>query len=132
MEAEKWLRQAVAYDPGNNWFAILLGNASRSAGNLTSAIEVYQQIISKHPNYDRAYLEIASAYHLLNQSEEAKTAIEKAISLAPLPDQWYYARAGVIFETAGEFDKALRYYYQALAIDPSNSSSVEGVDRLED
>ena len=131
-EAEKWLRRATEIEPENIWYALILGNTSRNAGKLGSAIDVYEKIIAHNPNYDRAYLEIALAYYLSNRIEEAVAASEKAIILASSPDQWYYTRAGVILEAAGDLETALRYYYQALAIDPSFPSALEGVSRLED
>lgn len=131
-ESQKWLSQASELEPDNRWYLLVYGNAVRSSGNLEKAIEVYEQIINKHPNYDRAYLELAQVYYLLDHTDEAKWAIEKAIESASSPTEWYYIRAGRIYKQAGEGEKALQYYYQALGIDPTNSTALQAVELLEE
>jgi tetratricopeptide (TPR) repeat protein len=131
IEAEEWLRQAVNYDPEKKWYAIVLGNTLRSSGDFESAVEVYEQIITEYPDYDRGYLELAQVYYLLNRNDEAKSAIEKAIEHASSLTEWYFIRAGRIYEQAGENEKALQYYYQALGIDPTNTTALQSVDLLE-
>jgi len=131
IEAEEWLRQAVNYDPEKKWYAIVLGNTLRSSGDFESAVEVYEQIIIEYPDYDRGYLELAQVYYLLNRNDEAKSAIEKAIEHASSLTEWYFIRAGRIHEQAGENQKALQYYYQALGIDPTNTTALQAVNLLE-
>lgn len=68
---------------------------------------------------------------MLNRNEEAVNFIDKALSLAKSPDDWFYVRAGTIYENAGNFEKASQYFHQALALNSSNQSAKEGLTRLD-
>lgn len=130
--AQKWFQQAVDIEPDNRWYSIVLGNTYRNAGDLETSIEIYQDVISKNPNYDLAFLEIAWAYYLQNNNAEAINAIEKAIELASTPTEWYFIRAGGIFEQAEDYQSAIRYFHQALAINPNNSTALQALSQLEE
>jgi len=132
IEAQKWFGQASELEPDNRWYQLIFGNAVRNAGRLEKSIEIYNNIIEKHPSYDRAHLELAQVLFNLNQIEEAKISIEKAIQFASSPTEWYFIRAGRIFENAGDIEIALKYYYQALGINPTNSTALQAVELLEE
>ena len=130
-EAEIWLQRAVEKEPKNPWYRLVLGNTIRSEGSLDRAIKIYEDIIAEYPSYDLGYLEVALAYDMADRTNEAIASIERALTLAASPDQWYYTRAGFIYEHAGDREEALKYYHQALGINPKNSSALEGIERLD-
>ena len=131
IEAQKWLGQASDLEPDNKWYLLLFGNAVRESGNLEKAIDIYEKVVTQFPNYDRGFLEIATVYNLLDRHEEAVRFIEKAFSLTKSPADWFYVRAGIVHEDAGNIEKASQYFHQALAINSSNLSARDGLTRLD-
>jgi len=130
-EADAWFVQALALNPDAQWWYVYRGNATRQAGNLTLALEVYQEALARFPDFAPAYYEMAYAYQLNEQSAQAITAIEQALALMTPPNANYYARAGNIYEWAGDKTKALNAYRQALLIDAKNVTALKGVERLD-
>jgi tetratricopeptide (TPR) repeat protein len=129
-QADLWYQEALKRDPNNRWYIINYANNLRSLGELSSALEIYLDITENNPSYARAFYEIAWAYHLSNQPEEAKSSIKKALSLLSQPDEWYFVRAGIIFESTGDIETAQVYYKNALKINPRNQAAIEGLSRL--
>jgi tetratricopeptide (TPR) repeat protein len=74
------------------------------------------------------YFEIAQAYQMSGQLDEAVRAIETAIALNPTGAA--YLRAGQIYESAGNPAAALAAYRLALEAMPDNRAAVEAVERL--
>ena len=62
---------------------------------------------------------------------QAMAAIEQALVLMAPPNVYYYARAGSIYEWAGDKNQALYAYRQVLLIDPQNAVARKGVERLD-
>lgn len=130
-EADAWFAQALALHPDNPGWYVARGNAARQAGNLALALAVYQEALTRFPDFGYAYYEIAQAYRLNEQSAQAIVAIERALALIAPPNAGYYARAGNIYEWAGDKNQALYAYRQALQIDPQNAEARKGVERLD-
>ncbi len=134
-EADAWFVQALALNPDARWWYLARGNAARQAGNLTLALAVYQEALARFPDYAQAYYEIAYADQLNEQPAPAMAAIEQALVLMTPPNAYnnayYYARAGSIYEWAGDASRALHAYRQALLIDPHNAAALQGVQRLD-
>lgn len=129
-EADGWFVQALALNSEIPWWYAARGNAARQAGNLALALTVYQEALTRFPDFEPAYFEIAYAYQLNEQPAQAIAAIEHAVALTTPPDATYYARAGNIYEWAGDKSQALNAYRQALLIDPQNATALKGVERL--
>lgn len=129
-EADAWFAQALALNPKVWSWYIARGNAARQAGNLALALAVYQEALARFPNFAPAYYEMAYAYQSNKQSAQAVAAIEQALILMAPPNADYYARAGNIYEVAGDASQALYAYHQALLIDPHNATARKGVERL--
>ena len=130
-EADTWFAQALALNPSYRWWYVARGNAARQAGNLRLALTVYQEVLARFPDFAPAYYEISYAYQLNEQPSKAITAIEQALSFMVPSNADYYARAGGIYEWAGDINQALYAYRQALLIDTQNSIALQGVKRLE-
>jgi Tfp pilus assembly protein PilF len=129
-DADAWFQKAIPLYPEARGRYLARANAARQSGNLVLAIKVYQETIKKFPDYAIAYYEIAQAYRLNDQPEQATAAIEEAVARISPPSAAYYTRAGKIHEWAGEPAKALEAYRQALQIDPGNPEALKGVERL--
>jgi tetratricopeptide (TPR) repeat protein len=130
-EADVWFTQAIALDPKARGRYLTRANAARESGDLTLALAVYQETLKRFPDYTAAYYEIAYAYRLNKQPAQAISAIDGALLRMAPPDASYYARAGGIYEWAGDASRALEAYRQALRIDPQNAAALGGVERLE-
>jgi tetratricopeptide (TPR) repeat protein len=72
--------------------------------------------------------EIATAYFMDNQHEQARASIESAIESEPSTE--VYAMAGLIFESLGDHSVALSHYEQALKLDTLNEIAILGIERL--
>lgn len=129
-EADTWFAQAIALEPDNRWYYLLRGNAARQAGDLDLALGVYTQAMDRFPDFAYTYSELAYAYQLNEQPEQAMAAMEQAVSLIRPPNLNFFLRAGSIFEWGGETEQALEYYRRALQIDPQNAAALAGVARL--
>jgi superkiller protein 3 len=129
-EADPYYVLAIERKPGDRWYQVSWATNTRNSGNIPLAVEIFERILVQYPDYSQAYYEAALAYYLNKQLDKAKDAIEQAISLLNYQDQWYFTRAGAIFEAAGDINQALDYYQQALEVNPRNTTALEGVSRL--
>ena len=130
-EADNWFAEAIKRAPATSGWWVERGNAARSAGNLNGAIEIYNQAIQQFQNFASAYYELAWAYRLNNDKNDSIQAIENAIGCVPTPSEWYYVRAGQIYEWAEIKDQAIIEYREALKLNPDNTSAQQGLSRLD-
>jgi len=108
----------------------------------SEAAEAYQQLILAYPllypgdrKISRDYYEMAWAYHMSGQAQEAIAAVEQALKLNPdhpkkMPRSDLLRRAGQIYEFAGETEKALASYRQVLILRPNDKTAQEALERL--
>jgi tetratricopeptide (TPR) repeat protein len=129
-EADSWYAKAIERSPDNSSLWVERGNAARSAGNLDDAITLYGQAIQHFPNFAYGYYELAWAYKLKEDKSNAIQAIESAITYMSTPSEWYYVRAGQIYEWAGQNEQAIAAYRSALTLNSENSSAQQGLTRL--
>ena len=127
-EADAWFRMALERDPENPLWHLIRANSARDAGELSLALQVYQETIARFPNYGEAYYEMAWAYYLDGQTEQAIAALERALEFLGTVDD--YGRVGRIYESAGEVEKALSAYQRVLASRPNDRTALEALERL--
>jgi len=130
-EADDYYVQALEKNPQASWGWVLRGNTARESGDLEKAIAIYQSGIAQFPNEAALYYELAWAYHLNNQPQQAMAAIEEALRLMVTPNSNYYLRAGMIYELAGYKIQALINYQTGLILDPQNKNILDAIDRLQ-
>jgi tetratricopeptide (TPR) repeat protein len=91
------------------------GEHAYHAGRLDDAIAFYQRAIDADPGYGQAYSNLGLAYQKAGRAAEAIWADRKAIALASGPTA-AVVRAGSnynigrLYEAAGQYHEALRYY----------------------
>jgi len=129
-EADAWLVQALEVNPDNRWFYLVRGNAYRESGEIELSLGLYQEVITLFPDFAQAYHEIAYAYQLNEQPEQAMAASEKAELLNKPPNLNILLRAGSIFEWGGDKGRALEAFRETLLLDPINATALSGVQRL--
>ncbi|HSC84057.1 MAG TPA: tetratricopeptide repeat protein [Pseudomonas sp.] len=94
------------------------GEAAYHAGQLDQAIDFYQEAIALDANYGQAYGNLGLAYQKAGRTAEAIWANRKAIALASGASAatvraGSYYNIARIYETAEQFDDALRHYQLA-------------------
>ena len=129
-EADANFERAIELNPQARGWWITRANMLRESGDLTSALVIYQQALELFPDRAPIYYEMAWAYRLAESKSEAIQAIEQALALSTSPTEWYYVRAGQIYEWAGDTVKAISAYREAIRINPDNKSAQAGLKRL--
>ena len=118
-------------ESGVKWWRVAQANAARDAGQISQALDLYQQVVNRYPGYAPAYFESAWAYYLHDDWRQASQAIENAIASTKRPSANYYIRAGQIYEQAREVDKAILAYQEAAKLTPNDQRIEEGLLRLQ-
>lgn len=88
-------------------------NSMLVSGNFEAAVENYNKVIQKNPNFADAYLGLGMAYKELGKYDEAYAATSKAIKLRPTYYQAYY-NLGLILEMQGKNQEAIQAYEKFL------------------
>ncbi len=130
-EADRWFLQALIINPNVPKWWVIRANTARQAQNISLALDIYDQAIHQFPDYANAYYEMAWAYRMDDKPEGAIKSIEQAIALERTPREWYYRRAGRIYEWAGEQGLAIKAYRRALELAPTNPSTLNALQRLD-
>jgi tetratricopeptide (TPR) repeat protein len=130
-EADTWYQHAIEHDPTNWIYALDRANNARQAGAYALAISIYQAALSTFPDHSAELnYDLAWAYRLDSQPENARTSIEQALTLMKPLNEYYCLRAGLIYEWRGETDLAVEAYQRALTINPNSSAAQNALDRL--
>ena len=96
-DAIRWMRQAVAFDPGNEqaWYG--LGRCYYTQSEFKEAQEALEKALALDPRDLKAEENLGLAYEMGNRPQEAERAYKAAIALAdldPKTDQWPYLDYG--------------------------------------
>jgi tetratricopeptide (TPR) repeat protein len=113
-EADAWFAQAVELNPQQNYWWLAWGNAMRGSGDLPRALDIYGQTVEIFPDWAPGYYEMAWAFQLAGSNDRAIEAIEQALALLTPPSEWYYARAGRIYELADDETEAICIYITSI------------------
>lgn len=115
-EALEAAKKAVAADESNGPAHSLLGNLllDASDGNAAEASIQFQRAGELSPKDVDAKIGVARLKALKGDTDGAVTILEEAVKLNPKPQRVYY-REGLLYEKAGEYEKAADAYRRALA-----------------
>jgi tetratricopeptide (TPR) repeat protein len=129
-DADNWYRRALERNSSYIGWYLARGNNARANENLEMALSIYQEAARLFPDESAVYYQIARTYAMEKQLEHARENIEKALALMGPPNEWYYLKAGQIYEMCSEESQALDAYQNALSINPDNEKAQEGLIRL--
>ena len=74
-------RKALDFDPENVEILVFLGDTFTKQGMVRDGLEIDQRLVRVCPNEPTFYYNLACSHALLNQSEPALEALDKAIHL---------------------------------------------------
>ncbi|MFZ1917834.1 MAG: tetratricopeptide repeat protein [Terriglobales bacterium] len=121
-EAVVHFRAAMAILPGDLSANLGLGAYEHARGNLRAAIEHYQ-VVAQHAAQPilraDAYGNMGSVYRQLGDLAQAKKCFETSSALAP-NQPMPIVGLGLVAQKNGDFDEALRQYFRAMAIQPTD------------
>ena len=86
-EAAQALQRAVEADVNDEMSWRLLGGARASSGDSTGAVEAFRRAVELAPTSAKSHYNFALALQSIGQSYEAKSHLEKALSLDPNYEQ---------------------------------------------
>jgi tetratricopeptide (TPR) repeat protein len=84
---------------------------------LTSAAHHFKEVTRLDPQRAGAYINLGAILNLLNEYEEAITALRRGIQLDPQRVEGYY-NLGLVYRRKGQADLAVQSYREALRINP--------------
>ena len=118
--AEKYARQALAFDPGLSQAHAVLGDIHGLRDEWAAAIAAYHEAIRLDPQNTYAWEELAWAFNSKDSPEpvEAEQAAREALRLDPT-FLWNYYQLGWALEMQGRYEEAVAALEQALRINPA-------------
>ncbi len=99
-------------------------------GSYTEAIAAAQKAVDLNPNFEVAVGNLADAYRLSGQPDQAQKAYEKAIKLAYIAldvnpkDRDVMARLALYYAKRGQYDRAREFIDRASALDADDSELI--------
>lgn len=87
------------------------------------AIEILEERYEKFPDNEDILFELAYAYDKLNLLEKSHTAYRKILDINPFSEN-SWNNLGILYFKNNEFDRAIKAYDYALAINPSNAEAL--------
>ena len=96
------------------------GQDAHEAGDLKTAIELYEKALKLMPDFPEAELQRGNAYRSLGDLETAESAFRRAVSLR---EDWSLAIAnlGSVLVRRGKFDEAKPLLKRAIELDSENT-----------
>jgi tetratricopeptide (TPR) repeat protein len=129
MSAEKYLIQALIFDPSNHELYHKLGLLFLSQERFGKAEMMYRKLIVSgfiEPSY---YSNLALALYQQRKLAEAKSFYEKALEMDQTRPGRFFSLGQVSYELQ-EFEEALRHFLKALEMDPENLDYLITISQL--
>jgi Tfp pilus assembly protein PilF len=103
--------------------AVVFTGITYSRNNVWSdKIVLWQDVVSKSPEKERGYINLASAYYDKGDFDNQIKALRNAININPSNDQ-AYAYLGIAYFNKGLVDEAIKEFRESLRINPRNSET---------
>lgn len=129
-KADGWFENALKLNPDKkNWY-LLWADQARESGNNNKAIEIYKSFIAKYPSEANGYYQLAITYAAIG-NPMATEYIKQAVEISKPPNENYYIQAARIYEQFDLREDAIRYYLEALNLNPNNATAQKNVNRLQ-
>jgi tetratricopeptide (TPR) repeat protein len=88
-----------------------------------SALKNINHIIEKDPNDEWAYLYRSEAYRLMGRIEDAFANVQTALNINS-SNEACYNHAGILYETIGDYENAIKFYDEGKKIAPDSSKKI--------
>jgi len=116
-DAREYAAKAVAADPRNVEALLVLADCHTHAGDLSAALDAYDQIIALEPRLAETHNNRGLVLQRLARPAEALESCDRAIALSPnLSDA--HVNRGNALHALGRHDEALAAYDHALVLSP--------------
>ena len=129
-DADEYFKIALTKNPDANWWYLERANNAIRGQKIDLAIEIYQALIERNPDFIPVYYRIAKAYKLIDQQSKAISSIESAQAIIRKPDFEHFMNLGEIYEWAGEIEMAIDSYQNAFVKNPDSALALEAINRL--
>jgi tetratricopeptide (TPR) repeat protein len=117
-EAHHIFKDLTEDDPDSLHYSGLLANFLDSLGQTQGAIDEYQRLIERQPDYAVAYFNKALLLKKLQQNAAAMDAYAEALRLGIDHQEEVYSNMGVLYSEMQDAGKAKEMYEKALEIAP--------------
>jgi len=118
------VERAIHLVPGNAEFHDLLGvQLSASDQDNDRAVASLRTAVMLNPNRARYWLDLAAVYQVTGDIEKQNEAVQAALAAEP-GDPEIRAEAALFFLVAGNTDRALPLFRQALAQNPESAATI--------
>lgn len=102
------------------------GREQFNLGNVTGAIQAYQQALEIEPDYADVHLSLGHAYLRLQKNQEAIKAFKEATRINPEMDEAYYG-LGLEYFRAGKMKEAAQAFKKAVTVRPKMAKAHYGL-----
>ncbi|HEY2783887.1 MAG TPA: AAA family ATPase [Fimbriiglobus sp.] len=116
------LRDALAFSPDNLPLRVHFAESLRGFGRLDEAEQEYKTALGKHPDHVPLKLGLAQTYFQLGKSSTAMVIVEDLLKRPDTPPAAVLLHARLL-DRAGDVDRAVRQYKEAVAVDPTLADS---------
>lgn len=115
--------KALQMDPNLAPPYVTLARIAATQGQIALARQQVQKAIAIDPHNAEAYgAALAEIDQLDGRTQDAITAVQRAIDLAPTDSRWP-VRLGMIYYTSGNLEGAAAEWQKAVVLDPQNSAA---------
>src|SRR3990172_1073200 len=117
----------MEYDSSSDEYLqiLLTAKAKKLAGDLTGALELYNQAILLTPNDHSVYAEICEIHLANDEAENALSVITKALELNPNEVLYLKSRGDILFNL-GKLKESIEDYSKAISMAPSYYAAFTG------
>jgi adenylate cyclase len=106
-EAMQYAQKCIALDGSLSNAHAILGLIHLVLRQWDKAIEEIEIAVSLNPNEADSVVRLAIAYRTVGRVEEALSMLEKALSLNPMPPNWYLHEFGSCYRLMGRYEEAI-------------------------
>jgi tetratricopeptide (TPR) repeat protein len=115
-----------------SYLNFLIGATHYETGSYQSAVDSFNEALSLDPSYFDALRALSRSYQALKNYRAAERALKTALQKPPTDAAAaeVQCQMGEMYEQEGRIHEAIAAFGAALAIDPSNVSAQEGLQRI--
>lgn len=128
-ESLRWLRTAVALEPGLPKIWVNLGVARRRVGDLDGAESAYRRAMELNPTTYSAYQNLAALLRTTDREAEARE-LEGALGAVPHRNPFTYLSLGDMSLRMGRLEEARRFYRRAVHLSSEDADSYAALGTL--